>query len=459
MFSAIYASPDSSLRKDLWKELEAIKANYSGSWLLAGDFNETMTMNERNGVNNSEMIRRCREFSQWVNDNDLIDLGCSAPEHTWFRGNSPETFKSARLDRGLANEEWRMRFGEGAVRNLPKAASDHCPIIISTNGFAPIPGTLKPFCFQAAWMKHAKFHEFVFKNWKKMALIVPFLREFAAKLQKWNKEEYYNIFRKKSELWARLEGVQSILASGRQSHLIKLEAKLRREMDEVLNEEELLWFQKSRLEAIRDGDRNTRYFHLSTLIRRRRNRIETLKDESDNWIQEDTQVKALVFKYWSELFQEEQGAVHGSRLLLGCFPDISSEDRAQISRPFTSCEVLAALKDMQPFKAPGPDEFQPIFFQRYWEVVQSNITQLVKNILEGKEFPDGLNDAFLVLIPKVGVPQKANQFRPIGLCNIVYKLVTKVIVNRLKPILPTLISPTQCSFVPKRQITDNIIIV
>lgn len=77
------------------------------------------------------------------------------------------------------------------------------------------------------------------------------------------------------------------------------------------------------------------------------------------------------------------------------------------------------------------------------------MTQLVKDVLEGRDFPVGLNDAFLVLISKVEVPQKANQFRPIGLCNIVYKLVTKVIVNRLKPILPTIISPTQCSFVPK----------
>ncbi|XP_010666673.1 uncharacterized protein LOC104883809 [Beta vulgaris subsp. vulgaris] len=311
LFSAVYASPDSTLRKELWRELEKIKDSYFGPWLLAGDFNETMTMNERNGSESSEMSRRCREFSNWVSNNELIDLGCSGPSHTWFRGNSSQTFKSARLDRGLVNEDWRMRFSEGAVRNLPKAASDHCPIIVSTNGFAPIPVSTKPFRFQAAWMNQIKFHEFVYENWKKGAPIVPFLKEFALKLQKWNREEFHNIFRKKAELWARLEGVQSILASGRQSHLAKLEAKLRREMDEVLNEEELLWFQKSRMEAISDGDRNTRYFHLSTLIRRRQNRIETLKDESDNWTMDDSQVKALVLKYWSELFQEEEGVMQG----------------------------------------------------------------------------------------------------------------------------------------------------
>lgn len=83
----------------------------------------------------------------------------------------------------------------------------------------------------------------------------------------------------------------------------------------------------------------------------------------------------------------------------------------------------------------------------------------MEDVLTGREFPEGLNDAFLVLIPKTEVPSRPNQFRPIGLCNIVYKLVTKVIVNHLKPILPDLISPTQCSFVPKRQITDNVIIV
>ena len=459
LFSAVYASPDSTLRKELWKELEKIKDDYSGPWLLAGDFNETMSMTERNGVESTEMMRRCREFSNWVNNNELINSGCSGPNHTWFRGNSSDTFKSARLDRGLANEDWRMRFCEGAVRNLPKAASDHCPIIVSTNGFSPIPMVTKPFRFQAAWLNQARFHEFVYENWKTTAPVVPFLREFASKLQKWNREEFYNIFRKKSELWARLEGVQSILASGRQSHLVKLEAKLRREMDDVLNEEELLWFQKSRMEAIKDGDRNTRYFHLSTLMRRRRNRIDTLMDSSGNWIHEEAQVKGLISQYWNALFQEDGETTHRNGLLWGCFPNIPAEDMEKISRPFTSCEVVAALKDMQPFKAPGPDGFQPIFFQRFWEVVQPNVTQLVKDVLEGRDFPTGLNDAFLVLIPKVDVPQSANQFRPIGLCNIVYKLVTKVIVNRLKPILPALISPTQCSFVPKRQITDNIIIV
>lgn len=104
MFSAIYASPDSTIGKELWRELENISQGYNGPWLLASDFNDTLSMSERIGVGGSEMQRRCREFSEWVDNNNLLDLGCSDPAHTWCRGLSAATFKSTKLDRGLANE-------------------------------------------------------------------------------------------------------------------------------------------------------------------------------------------------------------------------------------------------------------------------------------------------------------------------------------------------------------------
>lgn len=76
-----------------------------------------------------------------------------------------------------------------------------------------------------------------------------------------------------------MEGVQKLLAKGMYSHMIKLEAKLRRKKDDVLNQEEMLWFQKSRMDAARDGDRNTKYLHLSTIISRRRNLLKPCKVE------------------------------------------------------------------------------------------------------------------------------------------------------------------------------------
>ena len=85
LFSAIYASPNSSILRELWRELEAIKGNYRGPWLIAGDFNETSSMSERVGVGGAEMSRRCRNFSDWIDRNGWLDLGCSGPQFTWAR--------------------------------------------------------------------------------------------------------------------------------------------------------------------------------------------------------------------------------------------------------------------------------------------------------------------------------------------------------------------------------------
>lgn len=183
LFSAIYASPDSSLRKDLWTALEEVKRNFPGPWLLGGDFNDTSSMYERNGVGGPEMQRRCRLFSDWINANGLLDLGFSGSDHTWFRGESTSTFKSARLDRFLATDDWRLRFEEGSVKHLPKCGSDHCPIILSTCGFAPIPNSLKPFRFQAAWLTHKEFDKFMTSNWDNEPPLAPLPETVCGKVE------------------------------------------------------------------------------------------------------------------------------------------------------------------------------------------------------------------------------------------------------------------------------------
>jgi len=77
----------------------------------------------------------------------------------------------------------------------------------------------------------------------------------------------------------------------------------------------------------------------------------------------------------------------------------------------------------------------------------------------GARFPEGLNNTFIALIPKIDNPQHISEFRPIGLCNVVYKIITKATVQRFKHASPELISPCQVSFVPGRLIGDNVVIM
>lgn len=98
---------------------------------------------------------------------------------------------------------------------------------------------------------------------------------------------------------------------------------------------------------------------------------------------------------------------------------------------------------MGAFKAPGPDGFQPIFYQKCWERVSGDLVSIVKKAFTTASLEESLNHTFIVLIPKVNAPQSFGQFRPISLCNVAYKVKTKVIANRLRKIMHNYTPPNR----------------
>lgn len=105
---------------------------------------------------------------------------------------------------------------------------------------------------------------------------------------------------------------------------------------------------------------------------------------------------------------------------------------------------------MHPSKSPSPDGMPPAFFQNYWHIIGDSITTAILNTLHLGELSPNINHTFIVLVPKKESPQKVSDYRLISLCNVIYKLISKIIANRLRNILPHLISKTQCAFVPDR---------
>ena len=121
-------------------------------------------------------------------------------------------------------------------------------------------------------------------------------------------------------------------------------------------------------------------------------------------------------------------------------------------------EVKAALWPLKAFKAPEPDGLHAGFFQRFWPTVGSSVINEVKKVFADRRVPDYLNTAHIALIPKIQGPETLNNYRPISLCNTVYKIVSKITVARLRPYLDKLISPCQSTFIPGRKGIDNAII-
>jgi hypothetical protein len=127
----------------------------------------------------------------------------------------------------------------------------------------------------------------------------------------------------------------------------------------------------------------------------------------------------------------------------------------ELCKDFSPDEIGDALFQIGPLKAPRPDGFPGRFFQRDWALPKEDIVPAVQKNFETGNMPEGVNDTCIVLIPKIADPESMKDFRPISLCNVIYKTVSKCIVNRLRPLLQDIISSNQSAFIPGRMITDN----
>ncbi|KAJ7949853.1 Ribonuclease H [Quillaja saponaria] len=141
------------------------------------------------------------------------------------------------------------------------------------------------------------------------------------------------------------------------------------------------------------------------------------------------------------------------------FPSLSEDDLRLFGKDVGIQDIMKALFSIGSFKAPRPDGFQSIFFQKFWYVLQPHVCKMVLNFFDTGIMPPKLNDTLISLIPKIAIPETIRQFRPIGLCNVTYKIISKILVKKIKPLLNKLVSLMQSSFIPGRQTSDNIVVV
>ncbi|XP_030939909.1 uncharacterized protein LOC115964800 [Quercus lobata] len=187
----------------------------------------------------------------------------------------------------------------------------------------------------------------------------------------------------------------------------------------------------------------------------RRNSITELRDSRGRIASGDENVSEMIIEYYKQLFTTSNP--HDIEEVVQHTKKVVSDDMNNcLTRNFSKDEVEKALKQMAPLKAPRPDGMPPIFFQHYWESIGDDVVKAVISCLNSNSIEPGLNHTFIALIPKVKSPEFVTEFRPIALCNILYKLVSKVLANRLKKVLPHIISDSQSAFQSDKAISDNI---
>ncbi|CAA7032485.1 unnamed protein product [Microthlaspi erraticum] len=168
-------------------------------------------------------------------------------------------------------------------------------------------------------------------------------------------------------------------------------------------------------------------------------------------------MKKVAVEYFSDLFSTTSpGDI--SEILEGIPSVVTETDNVVLTKTATEEEVRKALFLMNPEKAPGPDGMTALFFQKSWPLIKADVMGFINDFLTSGHFDDRLNMTNIGLIPKTERPTRMTELRPISLCNVGYKILSKVLCERLKIVLPQLISETQSAFVPGKLISDNILI-
>jgi hypothetical protein len=177
-----------------------------------------------------------------------------------------------------------------------------------------------------------------------------------------------------------------------------------KDISELLAREELMEKQRSRVEWLREGDRNTSFFQAKSKERAKTNRTAALRRVDGTVVTEQQELETVAWDFYSELFtrQEEPDVLP----ILDCVPEkVTDQMNDELTKPFTAAEVEKALFMMGANKAPGPNGFRAGFYQHHWNLLGPSVTRAVLEFLNGGHMPNEVNKTTIVLIPKVKNPQ------------------------------------------------------
>jgi hypothetical protein len=445
--TGFYGEPSGKNKYKSWEYIRQLNIEFDLPWIILGDFNEILYAHEKEG-GNMRPPGMTQNFRQCLSECGLEDLGYIGDIFTWRRGEIRE-----RLDRAVGNERWSAMFPFAAVINKEHSRSDHRPIVVDTEyhvGMCPSRRSARQF--EARWLKEETVEEIVKTSWLKAKArglygVMECTAEVHKDLHTWDKKcsegaETSDSQKFQKELEELRKEPISIESTVRQKELQVV-------IENLLDQEEIAWLQRGRANWLMHGDRNTSFFQ--------RNHIKKLKDDSGIWKEDVTDLNNLVTNYFATLFPSEV-LEPDPEVINKVHRRVTAEMNRVLLVPFTVDDVRKALFSIGDLKAPGPDGLHAIFFKIFWTMMEDELVQEVLNAVNTGVIPEGWNNTVIVMIPKVQNPESVAQFRPISLCNVVYKIISKMLAARLKLILPDIISPTQSAFVPGRLITDNVLV-
>ncbi|GAU35032.1 hypothetical protein TSUD_103550 [Trifolium subterraneum] len=394
-----YGYPEWSRRRAAWDLLRDLGNMSSIPWCVIGDFNDLLSQTDKKGIH-PHPNGLCMGFRQAVSDCDLIDIPIEGHPFTWIKS------------RGTTH------------------------------------------VMEESWLKEPDLEDVVVEGWggRENLEVVDRMARCVNKLQRWGRKKR---IRFKEEIDACVRRMNEL--RGNQDEEVSMQyQELSERHATLLIQEEGYWKQRAKMYWLQERDMNTRFFHMSATVRSKKKKVTKLVVDNGTEAHTQEELCGVAKSYFDILFKPRDGD-HDPVLNL-IQPRVTDDDNFVLTAPITKVEIHQALFQMHPDKSPGPDGFNPTFYQRFWQQCSDDIFSAASTWLERGYFPTSLNDTNICLIPKCDNLTTMKDLRPISICNVLYKMISEVLANRLKCCLDKCVSQEQSAFVEGRSILDNALI-
>jgi hypothetical protein len=346
--------------------------------------------------------------------------------------------------------------------------SDHLPVLLQLDSGSDI--VRYPFKFNAIWLEDQDFVSLVKNSWVDLlgTKVLPPMESLVKKLKRlknlvivWERKKKAEGKKELVQLDSELDELYSEFPGGFVEDKVKISVldKEQRKMV-LLKQEEETWRQKSRVNWLAAGDRNTKKFHAYASSRKQINTIWDITKGDGTIITNSSDLQKEAVDYFQDMFKAQDNlAITDQLVVLRNFPRMISEAEGNsIIEPVSLAEILKTLKGFNSSKIPGPDGWTVEFFLAFFDIVGNELLEVVEESRRLGKVTGALNATFIALIPKSDKPDSFGGFRPIALCNLVYKIITKTIATKLKTFILWYFKRT-IWFLEGRQINDAIGVV
>eukprot|EP00253_Pinus_taeda_P017174 PITA_17174 len=387
-------------KKVCWDSLSKnIMEEDSSNIILGGDLNLILHANEKRGGSFTPYPFR-NQLETIMQNGDLIDIIPKNRKYSWSNHRLGSNNIMERLDQFLVNISFLSTYSVVNATILPFAVSDHHPITLAMDTHYPL-GPL-PFKYNHIWSDYQATKSLIQQTWGQHVEGSPgFIWENKFKnvkkvLKNWAKTQYNEPKGKKRE---------------------------------------------------------------QATARQIKNNITVIIDNAGTQQTDQTAIKGVASDHFKELLTETGEEELFDDLLQHLPTKITVDLNKKLTEEIKEEEIKEAIWCLQPNKAPRPDGFPICFYREYWDLTKKDLIKYFKWIQRKGKIGGYTNSTHLALIPKENRPSNFSHSKPISLCNSSYKIFTKILASRLKPLLPMLISENQGGFMANKQISDSILLV